>query len=94
MKEPSECLEKKHATNPLSWRANCWCLLHQQDIGWSRSHVPVPIGSCELRRTTEHCIVYPGSAPFYMVIVLHLVFLCIEDEQYYNGGELRAQKVR
>jgi hypothetical protein len=46
--------------------------------------------SYELRRTTKHTIVYLGPDLFYKVIVLRSVFLCIEDEQYYNGRDLRA----
>jgi hypothetical protein len=30
--------------------------------------------------------VYPGSGPFYKVIALRPVFVCIEDEQCYNAG--------
>jgi hypothetical protein len=33
---------------------NCQCFLHRQDIGWSRSRVPVLRWSCELRRTIKH----------------------------------------
>jgi hypothetical protein len=68
--------------------------LHRQDIEWSRSYVPVLMWSYELRRTTRHTIVYPVSGPFYKIIVLHPALLCIEDEQCYNGGELRAREVR
>jgi hypothetical protein len=57
---------------------NCWCFFLRQDIGWSRSHVPALWWSCELCKTTKHTIVYPSSGP---------IFLYIEDEQWYNGGE-------
>jgi hypothetical protein len=70
MREPLECLEEKHATNPPSWCTNCWCFLHRQDIGWQRSRVPIPRWSCELLRTRKHTIVYPGSGPFYKVIAV------------------------
>jgi hypothetical protein len=30
------------------WLTMCQCFLHRQDIGWSRSHVPVTWWSCEL----------------------------------------------
>jgi hypothetical protein len=33
VKELSEHLEEKNAANPPSWRANCWCFLHQQEQG-------------------------------------------------------------
>jgi hypothetical protein len=48
MWEPSEGLEEKHAANPSSWHANRHCFLHRQDIGWSRSRVPVLKWSYEL----------------------------------------------
>jgi hypothetical protein len=93
MRETSERLEEKHATNPPSWCTNYWCFLHQEDIGRSRSFIPVVRWSCELRRTIMRTIVYPYSGPFYKVIALCLALLCIGDEQCYNGGELRAQEV-
>jgi hypothetical protein len=90
MMEPSKRLEEKYVANPPSWRANYQCFLHWQDIGWSRSYVPVSRWSCELWRTTKHTIVYSGTNPFCQVIALRPTFLCIKDEQCYNRGELRA----
>jgi hypothetical protein len=68
--------------------------LHRQDIGWSRSRVPILRWSCELLRTTKHTIVYPNSDPCYEVIALHPAVCIGKEEQCYKGGELRAQNIR
>jgi hypothetical protein len=47
----------------------CQCFLHRQDIGWSRSRVPVPRWFCKIRRTIKHTISYSGSGSCYKVIV-------------------------
>jgi hypothetical protein len=52
--------------------------LHRQDIGWSRSCIPVLRWSCKLWRTTKHTIVYPSSDPFYKVIALRSAFLILK----------------
>jgi hypothetical protein len=76
--EASKRLEEKHATNLLSWCTNYRCLLHRQDIGWSRLCVSILGWSWELWRTIKHTIVYPGSGPCYEVIALHLAFLLLK----------------
>jgi hypothetical protein len=39
-------------------------------------------------------MVYPGLGPFHKIIALRPAFLCIEDEQCYNGDGLRAREIR
>jgi hypothetical protein len=51
--EPSERLEEKHAASPPSWRTNCRCFIHRQDIGWSRSRVLILRWPCELQSTLK-----------------------------------------
>jgi hypothetical protein len=46
-----------------------------------------------MKNYKAHTLVYSDSDPFYKVIVLRLVFLCIKDKQCYNEGELRTREV-
>jgi hypothetical protein len=66
MREPSECLEEKHATNPPSWHANCQYFFapRYRVIKIMHSYSEVVL------RTTKHTMVYPDSGPSLEVIAL------------------------
>jgi hypothetical protein len=63
-----------------AWQWQWQCFLHQQDIGLSRSHVPIPSWSCDLWRTTKHTIIYPVLGSRYEVIALHLAFFVLKKK--------------
>jgi hypothetical protein len=65
--------------------------LHQQDIGWSRSCVPVLRWSCKLWGITKHNIVYPGLDPCYEVITLRPTFLYWRRRTVLQWGELSSR---
>jgi hypothetical protein len=95
----SECNELGHIAKycqggSTASQRRWWCFLHRQDIGWSRSCVPISRWSCELRKTTKHTIVYPSSGTCYRVIALHPAFLYWRRITVLQSGELRAREVR
>jgi hypothetical protein len=65
----------------------------RQDIGWSRSRVPILRWSCKLWINIKHTIVYLDSDPYYELIALRPMFFIKKEEQCYKEGELRAQNI-